>query len=102
MIWQVMRRIDEQYLAAPFYGSRRMVAVLWRDGWAVNRKRVRRLMRLMGLEAIYQKPDTSRRHPEHKVPLYLLRGLVIGRPNYVWIRFAAQARWPAGSCIWWR
>ena len=57
----VMRRIDELYLATPFYGSRRMVAVLRRDGWAVNRKRVRRLMRLMGLEAIYQKPNTSRR-----------------------------------------
>jgi len=104
----VMRRIDELYLATPFYGSRRMVAVLRRDGWAVNRKRVRRLMRLMGLEAIYQKPNTSRRHPEHKVYPYLLRGLVIDRPNQVWcadiplIRFAAQARWPAGSCIWWR
>jgi putative transposase len=80
----VMRRMDELYLAAPFYGSRRMVAVLRRDGWAVNRKRVRRLMRLMGLEAIYQKPDTSRRHPEHKVYRYLLRGLVIDRPNQVW------------------
>jgi putative transposase len=72
----VMRRMDELYLAAPFYGSRRMVAVLRRDGWAVNRKRVRRLMRLMGLEAIYQKPNTSRPHPEHKVYPYLLRGLV--------------------------
>jgi putative transposase len=80
----VMRRIDELYLASPFYGSRRMVAVLRREGWSVNRKRVRRLMRLMGLEAIYQKPDTSRRHPEHKVYRYLLRGLVIDRPNQVW------------------
>jgi len=81
---QVMRRIDEQYLARPFYGSRRMVAVLRRDGYAVNRKRVRRLMRLMGIEAIYQKPNTSRRHPEHKVYPYLLRGLVIDRANQVW------------------
>ncbi len=80
----VMRRIDELYLATPFYGSRRMVAMLRRDGWAANRKRVRRLMRLMGLEAIYQKPNTSRRHPEHKVYSYLLRGLVIDRPNQVW------------------
>jgi putative transposase len=80
----VMRRIDELYLASPFYGSRRMVAVLRREGWSVNRKRVRRLMRLMGLEAIYQKPDTSRRHPENKVYRYLLRGLVIDRPNQVW------------------
>ncbi len=52
---RLMRRLDEQYLATPFYGSRRMVSVLRREGEAVNRKRVRRLMRLMGLEAIYQK-----------------------------------------------
>ena len=81
---RLMRRLDEQYLRTPFYGSRRMVAVLHREGEAVNRKRVRRLMRLMGLEAIYQKPNTSRRHPEHKVYPYLLRGLVINRPNQVW------------------
>jgi putative transposase len=81
---RLMRRIDEQYLATPFYGSRRMVAVLRREGYAVNRKRVRRLMRLMGIEAIYQKPNTSQRHPDHKVYPYLLRGLVIDRPNQVW------------------
>ena len=80
----VMRRMDELHLAWPFYGSRRMVAVLRREGWAVNRKRVKRLMRVMGLEAIYQKPNTSRRHPDHKVYPYLLRGLVIDRPNQVW------------------
>ena len=80
----VMRRMDELYLACPFYGSRRMSAVLRREGWAVNRKRVRRLMRLMGLWAIYQKPNTSRQHPEHKVYPYLLRGLTIDRPNQVW------------------
>ena len=80
----VMRRLDEQYLATPFYGARRMVAVLRRDGWAVNRKRVRRLMGVMGIEAIYQKPNTSRRHPDHKVYPYLLRGLVIERANQVW------------------
>ncbi len=81
---RLMRRLDEQYLTTPFYGSRRMVAVLRRDGYAVNRKRVRRMMRLMGIEAIYQKPNTSRRHPEHKIYPYLLRGLVIDRPNQVW------------------
>ena len=80
----VMRRLDELYLATPFYGARRMVAVLRREGWPVNRKRVRRLMRLMGLKAIYQKPNTSRRQPEHKVYPYLLRGLSIDRPNQVW------------------
>ena len=80
----VMRRMDELYLATPFYGSRRMTAVLRRDGLAVNRKRVRRLMRVMGLEAIYQKPNTSLGHPAHKVYPYLLRGLAIVRPNQVW------------------
>jgi putative transposase len=80
----LMRLMDELYLASPFYGSRRMVAVLRRDGWVVNRKRVRRLMRLMGLEAIYQKPNTSKGHPEHKVYPYLLRGLAIERANQVW------------------
>jgi putative transposase len=80
----VMRRIDELYLAWPFYGSRRMVAVLRREGVVVNRKRVRRLMRVMGLEAIYQKPNTSQGHPAHTVYPYLLRGLIINRPNQVW------------------
>jgi putative transposase len=80
----LMRRMDELYTASPFYGSRRMVAVLRRDGWSVNCKRVRRLMRVMGLEAIYQKPNTSKGHPEHKVYPYLLRDLVIERPNQVW------------------
>ena len=80
----LMRRIDALYLAAPFYGSRRMVAALRRKGWAVNRKRVRRLMQVMRIEAIYQKPDTSRPHPEHVVYPYLLRGLPIDRPNQVW------------------
>jgi putative transposase len=80
----VMRRMDELYLSYPFYGSRRMAAVLCREGLAVNRKRIRRLMRLMGLWAIYQKPNTSRQHPEHKVYPYLLRDLTIDRPNQVW------------------
>jgi len=103
---RLMRRLDEQYLATPFYGSRRMVVVLRREGEAVNRKRVRRLMRLMGLEAIYQKPNTSRRHPEHKVYPYLLRDLTIDRPNQVWcadityIPLAKGSRWRRALCIW--
>ena len=80
----VMRRIDELHLAWPFYGSRRMAAVLRREGWEVNRKRAKRLMRVMGIEALYQKPNTSKGHPEHKVYPYLLRGLTIDRPNQVW------------------
>jgi putative transposase len=80
----VMRRIDELHLEYPFYGSRRIAVVLRDDGWVVNRKRAQRLMQLMGLEAIYQKPNTSRPHPDHKVYPYLLRGLTINRPNQVW------------------
>jgi putative transposase len=80
----VMHRLDVQYLATPFYGTRRMVAVLRRAGLSVNRKHVRRLMRLMGIEAIYQRPNTSKPHPEHQVFPYLLRGLAIVRPNQVW------------------
>src|ERR1700719_4317172 len=79
-----MRWLDEQFLRTPFYGSRRMVAVMQRDSLVVNRKRVRRLMRVMGIEAIYQKPNTSLAHPAHKVYPYLLRGLTIDRPNQVW------------------
>jgi putative transposase len=81
---ELMRRIDEQYLKTPYYGSRRMAAWLRRQGYAVGRGRVRRLMRLMGLEAIYQKPDTSRAAPAHTVYPYLLRGLAIERVNQVW------------------
>jgi len=80
----LMHRMDELYTASPFYGSRRMAAVLRRDGIVVNRKRVRRLMRVMGLEAIYQKPNTSQAHPDHKIYPYLLRGLAIDRPSEVW------------------
>ena len=80
----LMRRLDRQYLATPFYGARRMVAVLRRAGLTVNRKHVRRLMRLMGIAAIYQRPNTSKPHPEHPVFPYLLRSLAINRPNQVW------------------
>jgi putative transposase len=79
-----MRRLDEQYLPTPFYGARWMAAALRRDGLVVNRKRIRRLMRVMGIEAIYQKPNANRRHPQHKVYRYFLRGMAIDRPNRVW------------------
>jgi putative transposase len=80
----LMRRIDEIYMKWPFYGSRRMVAQLRGEGDDVNRKRVQRLMRLMGIETIYQRPNTSRKHPGHKIYPYLLRNLVIDRANQVW------------------
>jgi len=80
----LMRLIDEQYLKTPFYGSRSMTRHLRRLGYRLNRKHIQRLMRLMGLEAIYPKPKTSQPHPEHKIFPYLLRDLVIDHPNQVW------------------
>ena len=76
---QLMRRIDELYLQRPYYGSRRIGNEL-----SVNRKRVQRLMRQMGLEAIYPKPRTTVRCPQHKIYPYLLRNMEIERPNQVW------------------
>ena len=81
---RLMLLIDRQYLKTPFYGSRRMAAWLRRQGHPVNRKRVQRVQRLLGLQAIYQKPNTSRPAPESRIFPYLLRGLVIDRPNQVW------------------
>jgi len=80
----LMRCIDELFLKYPFYGSRQMARQLRREGIRVGRHRVRRLMRLMGLEAIYQAPRTSAPHPAHRVYPYLLKGMAIDRPNQVW------------------
>jgi putative transposase len=79
-----MRVLDAQYTATPFYGSRRMTAWLRSQGYAVNRKRVTRLMRQMGIEAIYTKPHLSQPLAGHKVYPYLLRGVKIERVNHVW------------------
>src|SRR5215469_8226859 len=78
---KLMALIDRQYLRTPFYGSRRMIAWLQTQGHVVNRKRVQRLMRLMGIEPIYQRPRTSRPAAEHRIYPYLLRGLAIERVN---------------------
>jgi len=80
----LMRMIDEQFLATPYYGSRQMTRQLRRIGYRVSRKRIRRLMRLMGLKAIYQAPKTSLPHPDHKVYPYLLKELTINHSNQVW------------------
>ena len=80
----VMRRIDELHLELPFYGSRRMTFELNKEGRGVNRKRVQRLMRVMGIEALVPRPGTSKPAPGHKVYPYLLRGLKIVEPNHVW------------------
>ena len=76
--------IDEEYTQHPFYGSRRMVVILLRQGWLVNRKRVQRLMRVMGLAGMAPGPSTTVRQPGHKVYPYLLRGVAVIRPNHVW------------------
>ena len=80
----LMRRIDELFMKYPFYGSRQMARQLRREGVRVGRHRVRRLMRLMGLAAIYQAPRTSAPHPAHRIYPYLLKGMAIDRPNQVW------------------
>lgn len=76
--------IDEEYTNRPFYGSRRMVVFLRASGHVVNRKRVQRLMREMGLAGMAPGPTTSKPHPQHKVYPYLLRGVAVTRPNQVW------------------
>jgi putative transposase len=81
---ELMRLIDAQFLGTPWYGSRQMAHHLRREGYTVGRKRIRRLMAKMGLAPIYQRPRTTVPHPEHRVFPYLLRDLVIDRPNQVW------------------
>jgi len=80
----LMRVIDETYLAYPFFGSRQMTRWLRRQGHTVNRKRVRRLMAAMGLEAIYRRPNLSKAAKKHAIYPYLLRELAVTRPNQVW------------------
>ena len=79
-----MDLLDAQYTTTPFYGSRRMTVYLQNLGFRVNRKRVQRLMRTLGLAGMAPGPHTSRPHPEHKIYPYLLRGLTIDRPGQVW------------------
>ena len=80
----LMRRLDELHMAYPFYGSRQLMRHLRREGVTAGRHRIRRLMRLMGMEATYRRPRTSVASPEHRVFPYLLRGLTISRADHVW------------------
>ncbi len=113
----MMRKIDEQFLEAPFFGSRQMARWLRKNTEYVDvdRKRVARLMRLMGLSPIYQKPNTSQPHPQHKRFPYLLKGIVIDRPNPVWcadvtyipmrrgfLYFVAVMDWHSRKVLSWR
>jgi putative transposase len=93
---KLMRLIDEQYTAQPVYGSRRMTIWLQGQGYAVNRKRVQRLLRLMGLEAVYPKPKLSLAGSRHKVFPYLLRDVVIKRPDQVWSTDITYVPMPSG------
>lgn len=92
----LMHLIDELYTKAPFYGSRRLAASLLRQGYAVNRKRVQRLMRVMGIEALYQKPRTSKAERLATKYPYLLSGLSITHPNQVWGTDITYIRMPRG------
>jgi putative transposase len=92
---RLMRRIDGQYTACPFYGSRRITAWLASQGETVNRKRVQRLLRLMGLEAIYPKPKLSAKR-NHKVYPYLLRNVAVQRVDQVWSADVTYVPLPSG------
>jgi len=81
----IMAKIDEQYLKTPYYGSRMMTEFLKRQGFCINRKKVIRLMRKMGISAIYQKPKTSKKNPYHKIYPYLLKNIEIKHSNQVWV-----------------
>jgi putative transposase len=81
---KLMRRMDEIHLERPFMGSRMLRDVLNREGFGVGRKHVATLMKKMSMEALYRRPNTSKRHPGHPIYPYLLRGLTIDRPNQVW------------------
>jgi putative transposase len=97
----IMALIDRQYLARPYYGSRRMAAWLATQGHRVNRKRVRRLMRVMGLAAIYQRPNTSKAAATHKVYPYLLGGSRSSGSIRYGARTSPTSRWPRAFSIWW-
>lgn len=92
----LMRLIDEQYLRRPYFGSRRMAVWLQSAGHVANRKRVQRLMRLMGIEALYPKPRTTQNNPEHRVFPYLLRDVAIVRPDQVWSTDITYVPMPRG------
>ena len=88
--------LDELYTARPFYGTRRMVVALGKRGYQINRKRVQRLMRSMGLAGMAPGPNTSSPHPGHKIYPYLLRGVSVTRPNQVWSTDITYLRLPRG------
>ena len=93
---ELMRLIDEEYTRHPFYGSRKLCVYLNRQGHMVNRKRVQRLMQLMGLVSVAPKPNTSKKNKAHKVYPYLLRNMIINCPNQVWCTDITYIRMQGG------
>ena len=101
----LLSAIDAEYTRHPFYGSRKIRHYLRGLGYKINRKRVQRLMGILGLAGMAPGPNTSRPHPQHKVYPYLLRGVNVIRPNQVWstdITYIRLVRGCVGSCIWWQ
>lgn len=93
---ELMRLIDEEYTKHPFYGSRQLRNYLRRQGYQVNRKRVQRLMRLMGIMSVAPKPNTSKKGKAHKIYPYLLKELVVDQPNQVWCADITYIRMQGG------
>jgi putative transposase len=93
---ELMRQIDRVFTKYPFFGSRQIAAYLPRKGYHAGRHRVRRLMKVMGLEAIYKRPNTSKKHPEKRIYPYLLRGMSITGPNQVWCADITYIPMPRG------
>jgi transposase InsO family protein len=98
--WQsnahLLELIDQEYTRHPFYGSRKIMPYLRNEGYKINRKRVQRLMRRLGLAGMAPGPNTSKPHPEHKIYPYLLRGVDVTKPNQVWSTDITYLRLPKG------
>lgn len=93
---QLLELIDKEYTKHPFYGSRKIMHYLRSEGYQINRKRVQRLMRRLGLAGMAPGPNTSKPHPEHKIYPYLLRGVDVTKPNQVWSTDITYIRLPKG------
>lgn len=92
----LLELIDKEYTRHPFYGSRKIMHYLRKEGYRINRKRVQRLMRMLGLTGMAPGPNTSKAHPEHKIYPYLLRGVDVTKPNQVWSTDITYIRLPKG------
>ena len=93
---ELLKKLDEQYMRTPYYGSPKFLNWLQSEGYDINIKRVKRLMRVLGISAIYQKPNTSRKDKEHKIYPYLLKNMEINAPNQVWCSDITYLRMKGG------